>query len=347
MPPCDVELIGCGALAEQVYAPVLSRLERAGRIRVTALLDPTSARRACLARVFSSARAVEKITDLPTTDGALAIVASPPTFHAEQTRALLAAGRHVLCEKPLAMSVAEAESMIAAAHAANRLLAAGMMRRFYPAAQALREAIAAEVLGQIHRMEVAEGGRFSWSAASPKFFAPAQGGVLFDLGSHVLDLLCHWFGEPASTSALLDTAGGTNTNALLAGRWAGHLEARVHLSWDTPINSGWRLLATRGEWRWDGSPDGPLLMRPACAKWRWHAEPQADGPTGSGWLACFARQVDNVLDAIAGRAALLASAENVLPSLRWLENTRRQARPWPQGWLSPEEQAEATRLAQS
>lgn len=142
MTPPSIELLGCGALAELVYAPVLTHLERTGRARVAALVNPNAARAAHLAKSFPGARLVARVEDLPPAPGALAVVASPPGVHAAQACALLAAGRHVLCEKPLATSVAEAQTMIAAARQANRLLAAGMMRRFYPAAQALRENLA-------------------------------------------------------------------------------------------------------------------------------------------------------------------------------------------------------------
>ncbi len=349
MTPPSIELLGCGALAELVYAPVLTHLERTGRARVAALVDPNAARAAHLAKSFPGARLVARVEDSPPAPGALAVVASPPGVHAAQACALLAAGRHVLCEKPLATSVAEAQTMIAAARQANRLLAAGMMRRFYPAAQALRENLAGGLLGAPVKIEIAEGGRFAWNAASPKFFDAENGGVLFDLGSHVLDLLCLFFGEPAENESWSDALGGTNTNCVLTARWRGGLEARVRLSWDTALKTGWRIQAARGECRWDGSADGPLVLRLPGAKWWLHAQPRAatQPAAAHGWTAAFVRQFDNVFAAMDGREKLLAPAEDVLPSLRWLEKARREARLLPQPWLSPAELAGAARLAQS
>jgi len=347
MKPCDVELIGCGALAEMVYAPVLAYLTRAGRVRVAALVDPNAARAAGLAEKFPGARVAARVEELPANDGALAIVASPPGVHAAQTCALLAAGRHVLCEKPLATTVAEAEAMIEAAHTAGRLLAAGMMRRFYPSAQALRENLAAGVLGAPGKIDIAEGGRFGWNAASPKFFEPANGGVLYDLGSHVLDLLCHFLGEPSESAAELDTLGGTNTNGVLTARWANGWEARVRLSWDTALETGWRIQIGRGECRWDGTSDGPLVCKMNEAKWWLHAQPQATTrhADAQGWTVAFVRQIENVLAAREGREKLVAPAEDVLPSLRWLEKARHAAGRLPQPWLSPVELAGAARLS--
>jgi predicted dehydrogenase len=349
MTPRSIELIGCGALAESVYAPVLAHLEHMGRVRVTALVDPNAARTAQIGKSFPMARQFARVEDLPAADGSLAVIASPPGVHSAQACALLAAGRHVLCEKPLATSVAEAQSMIAAAQQAARLLAAGMMRRFYPAAQALRENLAAGWLGALTRIEIAEGGRFAWNAASPHFFDPANGGVLYDLGSHTLDLLCHFFGEPTESAAWTDALGGTNTNCLLTARWSTRLEARVRLSWDTALETGWHMQGERGECRWDGSADGSLIFRMKDAKWWLHAQAQTTPQPGAtpGWTAAFVRQFDNVLAAIDGKEKLLAPAADVLPSLRWLETARHEARRLPQPWLSPEELAGAARLVQS
>ena len=342
-----VELIGCGALAESVYAPVLAHLVRAGRIHVTGLVDPNPERRACLSKYFPAANSWDGVAALPANPGALAIIASPPGAHAAQAGVLLAGGRNVLCEKPLATNLAEAQTMIAAAAKSGGLLAAGMMRRFYPAAQALRENLASGLFGSPTLIEVAEGGRFSWNAASPKFFEPANGGVLFDLGSHVLDLLCHFFGEPTATAAQSDALGGADTNCLLSARWNSGLHARVRLSWDTQIPTGWKITTARGECRWDGSADGTLIWQGENARWWLHARPS---PTmhllpGAGWTAAFVRQLENVLNAAEGTDKLLAPADDVLPSLRWLEHAQNHSQLLPQPWLSPDEIVGAERLA--
>ncbi|HTB64096.1 MAG TPA: Gfo/Idh/MocA family oxidoreductase [Opitutales bacterium] len=343
MLPCAVDLVGCGALAESVYAPVLVHLERAGRARVVALVDPNPARCAQLAKVFPEAKSLVQVEDLPTENHNLAIIASPPGVHAAQTCALLASGRHVLCEKPLTTSLTEAEKMIAAAKSANRLLAAGMMRRFYSPVQALREYLTADFLGDPIKVEIAEGGRFGWNAASPKFFEPENGGVLFDLGSHVLDLLCHFFGGPNTNESFSDALGGTHTNCLLTARWPSGLQARVRLSWDTPLKAGWRVVGSRGECRWDGSADGQLLIKYQEAKWWLHAQPRPalQPSTTSGWTAAFVRQIENVLSAMEDREKLLTPAEDVLPTMRWLETAQNTAKLLPQAWLSAEEQVGA------
>jgi len=353
MNPCPIELIGCGALTEQVYAPVLAYLEKTGRVKVVSLVDPNAGRRTQIAKVFPSARLAAQLEELPATPGALAVIASPPNLHVTQACALLEAGRHVLCEKPLALSAAEAETMIAVAQRTGQLLAAGMMRRFYPSTQALRENLLAGTFGEPKRVEIIEGGRFGWNAASPRFFEPSNGGVLFDLGSHVLDLLCHCFAEPSTSESQNDALGGSNTNCVLSAHWPNNLTARVRLSWDVAnLPTGWRIHTTRGECRWNGASDGALMFRPHGGKWWLSAAVQVTPQSTeikaiSSWTAAFVRQFDNVLGAIKGENSLLAPAGDVLPSLRWLEKARSQAGILPQLWLSAEEQTRATQLAQS
>lgn len=346
----SVELVGCGALTEQVYAPVLTYLARAGRVKVSALVDPSEKRRTLIAKSFPSAVSVASIEDLPPTTEALAVMATPPGLHALQSCALLKAGRHVLCEKPLAMSVAEVETMAIVAQETNRLLAAGMMRRFYLPVQALRENLKAGTFGTPQHLEVVEGGRFGWNAVSPNFFAPTNGGVLFDLGSHVLDLLCHWFGAPEATESWNDTLGGTNTNCILTARWATGLTARVRLSWDTAnLPSGWHIRTTHGVCQWNGSPEGAIAFRPHNGEWWLQAKAQTmphttDPKSFSSWTTAFVRQFENVFATIEGNSSLLAPVSDVLPSMHWLENARDQARLLPQPWLADNEQVRAAEL---
>src|SRR5215472_5055020 len=83
--PIHVSMIGCGAVAETFYAPALQSLERSGRCEVVALVDPSPQRAAQLQRSFPRARTFGGLDQLAGGDEALAIIASPVRFHAEQT----------------------------------------------------------------------------------------------------------------------------------------------------------------------------------------------------------------------------------------------------------------------
>lgn len=132
------------------------------------------------------------------------IVASPPKFHAEQTMAAFAAGAHVLCEKPLCMSGAEAQAMQQAAERAQRLFTVGFQMRQSPADQAVRGYLAQGSLGQVYHTRVWGGHIMSYPWG--RYFHRADyslGGVLAATTVHPLDAVYWLLGapEPVTVSA--------------------------------------------------------------------------------------------------------------------------------------------------
>jgi predicted dehydrogenase len=133
----------------------------------------------------------------------------PNHMHAELVVAAAAAGKHIYCEKPLAMDVAEAQQIAAAVRAAGVNSQLTFHFRFYPAILRAQQLVASGFLGRVFSFR----GRYyrssyidpqkplSWRQQK----AVAGGGALFDIGSHILDLLYALLGEFASVQATLDT----------------------------------------------------------------------------------------------------------------------------------------------
>jgi predicted dehydrogenase len=133
----------------------------------------------------------------------------PNHMHAEIVEAAAAAGKHIYCEKPLAMDVAEAQQIAAAVRAAGVNSQLTFHFRFFPAIQRAQQLVAGGFLGRVFSFR----GRYyrssyidpqkplSWRQQK----AIAGGGALFDIGSHILDLLYALLGEFASVQATLDT----------------------------------------------------------------------------------------------------------------------------------------------
>lgn len=130
------------------------------------------------------------------------ILATPNHLHAPMTVAALEAGKHVLVEKPMARTVAEADAMIAARDASGKVLMVGMNQRFSPRMAALRAAVDGGALGRLQY------GRTGWTQCRPHdglwgrgdwFLSKenAGGGPLLDLGVHRLDLALYLLGFPA------------------------------------------------------------------------------------------------------------------------------------------------------
>jgi predicted dehydrogenase len=343
--PLPVVLIGCGAVSQQFYGPALRALELAKVLRVIALVDPMPAARRPLEARFPRALSVKSTDDiLSVTPDALAIIATPPRFHAVQTEAAFAAGLHVLCEKPLAATSLEAERMIAAAARADRVLAAGHYKRFFPAHRAIKILIERGIFGPLRSIEIVEGGKFSWPAATDSFFRRDQtpGGVLLDTGVHVLDLLLWWLGEPIAFNYADDAFGGLEANCRLEATFPNEVSVSVHLSrdWATPNSAFFRFsraavhcrvnASNRLELVLDGLPmtfaaelRAPLPAEPAPVTAPLETNPQA-----------FIAQLIDVCDAIRSHRAPAVTGTDGLHALRWIERCYLGRAPLNQSWLT-------------
>ncbi|MEW6753648.1 MAG: Gfo/Idh/MocA family oxidoreductase [Candidatus Latescibacterota bacterium] len=132
-------------------------------------------------------------------------VVTPPRFHKEQVLAAFAAGAHVLCEKPLAMSAAEAEEIVAAARAAGRLMGMALQCRTLPQAQYARQFIAGGGLGHVYHTRVWCGHLMVESGIPGRGVyhrrEMSASGVLFATAVHHLDVANWVIGNPTPVSA--------------------------------------------------------------------------------------------------------------------------------------------------
>jgi len=128
-------------------------------------------------------------------------ICTPNNFHARQTIASLDAGKHVLCEKPLAPTVGEIQQMIAARDKSGKMLMTAHHFRFSGTARALKKEIDAGALGDIYHAR-AWWLRRSGAPVRPTFIYKAQAyaGVGIDLGVHLIDLVLWLMGSPKPVS---------------------------------------------------------------------------------------------------------------------------------------------------
>jgi len=349
--PRRVILVGCGAVARQFYVPALRALQNAGQIRVSAIVDPSVSAREVVARAFPKAGQSATLEQTTAPAGTLAIIASPPGFHATQTVAAFERGWHVLCEKPMASSASEAESMVAAAQRHQRLLAIGLYKRFFPSSRYIRSLCHDWSLGPLSYFTITEGGPFRWPAG-PSFFDRSQtrGGVLFDIGVHVLDLLSWWLGEPASLRYADDAMGGLETNAFLQLEYPGGAHGRVHLSRDWATDQQYRFVFERGIVLWKVNDANGLTVQLSGSPAALHStlvtaqtEPQtlAEPQELETNAQCFILQLANVVAAIAGTETLLVPGEEGLRSVKLIDQCYAHRTLVEQPWLTPVEAAHA------
>lgn len=136
-------------------------------------------------------------------------VTTPNHVHAEIVIAAAQAGKHIYCEKPLAMTVAEGQRMVAAAAQAGVKTQMTFNLRFFPAVARARQLIESGFLGNIFSFRgryyrssyIAADKPLSWRLRKDV----SGGGALFDLGSHILDLIYYLLGDYSAVQATVDT----------------------------------------------------------------------------------------------------------------------------------------------
>jgi predicted dehydrogenase len=330
------------------YQPALVELARRNEARLIALVDPVESARAGLLERFSAAQSVADIEQVEAPEGSLAIVASPPRFHAAHTRAALDRGWHVLCEKPMATTPADCAEMTRAAEAANRVLAVGLYKRFFPSSEFLHELCRGQALGRLLSFDLQEGGPFNWPAASPSFFVRREtpGGVLLDIGVHVLDLLLWWLGDPASFDYADDAMGGLETNAVLKLAYAKGTVGKVHLSRDWATRQRYSFEFEGGTVEWTVNQANALTLRLAGLPTA--LQGTLVNPAGVPAYTnpqCFIAQLQNVLAAVRGEGDVRVNGRDGERVTRLIEACYASRRLLDQPWLEPAEAARARQLA--
>lgn len=131
-----------------------------------------------------------------------AYIATPPALHRDHALACFAAGVPVLIEKPFAADAGQAGEIAAAARAAGVFAMEGMWTRFLPAAQALKERLAAGAVGEVRQVSGSLGFSKAVDAADGDFDPARGGGAIAHLGVYPLSLGQWLFGTPESVTAI-------------------------------------------------------------------------------------------------------------------------------------------------
>ena len=199
-----------------------------------------------------------------TTDVDAAVVATPNALHAPQSVALLRAGKHVIVEKPMAMSVAECDEMIDVSRASGALLMVAHCWRFRDEVLAMRERVASGELGEVVKTR-GYGAHATWGPEG-WFVDPALagGGALVDMGVHAIDTARFLLGDPTPSRvcAAIGTRYGTyqvDDDGVLLITWSNGTNSVVESGWWQPhvggLEADTEVYGTKGYARiWDPEP---------------------------------------------------------------------------------------------
>jgi 1,5-anhydro-D-fructose reductase (1,5-anhydro-D-mannitol-forming) len=247
-------------------------------------------------------------------------VATPVFLHAPQTIESLRAGKHVLCEKPMAMNETEASTMVEAAEESGRLFGVAYYRRTYPKVQRAKQLLAAGVIGKPVAAELTSHGWFDGSGTRSWLVDPAKagGGPLYDIASHRIDVLNFLFGQPLRATGQLSNVVhhyAVEDNATVLIEYTGGVRGIVDVRWHSKID--------RDECRIRGT-DGEVELTPLNG-------PDLLYPGGREMLPPHSNlhypMIENFVDAVLGKAALLASGKSSYWTDWVTEQVRRSAKP--------------------
>ncbi len=203
-------MIKIGILGASRIAPnalVAPAQSLAGEVRVEAVAARDPARAADFARRFGIPRALGSYEELVADSAIDAVyVALPNSLHAGWSIRALQAGKHVLCEKPIACIAPEAQRMNEAAHAAGRVLVEAFHYRCHPMTLRMKEIVAGGELGELRHVEAHFCIPF-WQPSGIQFHHELGGGSTMDLGCYCVNLIrCLAGAEPEVISARALTA---------------------------------------------------------------------------------------------------------------------------------------------
>jgi scyllo-inositol 2-dehydrogenase (NADP+) len=271
-----VGIAGLGRSGWDIHAKLLAPLQE--QYQVVAVVDADENRRQEAIDRFDCQAYTEYDQLLADPAVELVVVALPSFLHADGAIAALDAGKHVVCEKPMATGLADADRMIEAAERTGRVLTIFQQRRYNPDFVKVREVIHSGVLGRIVQIRLTES-RFSrrWDWQTLQKFG---GGSLNNTGPHFLDMALQLFGDnyPDEVFCHLDrtlTLGDADDHlkVLFKGKDAPTIDVEISSACAYPPET-WNVMGTQGglagttqqlRWKWvdwDAQPPRQLDLQP-------------------------------------------------------------------------------------
>ena len=263
-------IIGCGDIANKAVAPAVNEDPNS---TLVAFASSSQERAEDFTARHGAQRAYSDL-DAFLADPEVDVVyaASRVYEHLPQTAAAAAAGKHVVCEKPMALTDAECQEMISACHEAGVNLAIAYYRRYYPHNRKIKEIIDQGRLGTPILVRMVLTGNYNPAPDDPKYWridpAKSAGGPIADVGSHRLDLLCHWFGDPvavaARTETLVHSYPADDSDVLLI-KMAGGVQVTASFHWSIGVgHDTMEIFGTEGA-LFSAPTDGPGLVLKTAA----------------------------------------------------------------------------------
>lgn len=304
-------LIGTGGIA-QTYAQAF---QTSNCCELVAVADVNKDSAKAFAEPFSAQSFADYKTLAEISEFDAVIVATPPNTHPEIAEFFMNRGKHVLCEKPLCLSVAEAKQMIETAEKTGVVFTMATKFRYCEDVVKAKSILASGVLGEVVQFENAFTAKVDMSKRWNSDKEISGGGVLIDNGTHSVDIIRYFLGAITDVLAL-ETSGTQNLsvdeNVKLLAKTANGVAASVDLTWginkelpnfisiygtNGTLHIGWR----ESKYKLNSSPDWTIFG------------------TGYDKVQAFKSKIENFRNAILGKEELLIKPADALASVEVIE----------------------------
>lgn len=237
-------ILGCARIARRGLIPGI-QASQTGRLAAIASRDPVKAQ--AWAAEFGIPRAYGHYDELLADPEIQAVyIPLPNELHKPWTLQAAAAGKHVLCDKPLALSAVDAEEMVAGCRRCGVQLMEGFMWRHHPRTRQVLELIRSNAIGSVRLVRCSFS--FSVDPADWRLDPARGGGALWDLGCYGVNT-CRLIGggEPQSASAFAHwSPGGVDMSLAATLRFAGDVLGQIDCSFEEPYRCSFEVVGTTG-----------------------------------------------------------------------------------------------------
>ncbi|MBS1705212.1 MAG: Gfo/Idh/MocA family oxidoreductase [Armatimonadetes bacterium] len=254
MSQLNVALVGCGFMG-RMHATVYGQLSD---VKVTQCLSNHGKSSVDLAAKLGAQAVATYDEILRDTSIDVVDICLPTDLHADFAIKALKSGKHVLCEKPMAIDLDSADKMIAASRDSGKTLMVAQCIRFWPEYVRLREMIQDKRYGTLKSLQMTRFGAFpAWSADGWIGLAPRSGGAALDMHIHDTDYVVSVFGKPQDVSSrgTIDSRGPSHIFTLLT--YPTHV-VQTEGGWDlpscTPFRMSFRAVFEQALVMFDGGP---------------------------------------------------------------------------------------------
>jgi len=213
-------IIGAGGIAQYAHIPCYKKIEG---VELAAIADVNEEKRKFVSEKFGIPKTFKNWEEMLEEDIDMVSICTPSVFHAVQSIKAMEAGKHVLCEKPLCVSIKEVNEVFAASRRTGRKFMGAMHKRFSEEAKAVKSIVNAGLLGEIYYIKASWTRRRGIPNPGSWFTNRklAGGGALMDIGVHAIDLAVYLSG----LSSLESVSGATCmkfTDRATDGGWPPH-----------------------------------------------------------------------------------------------------------------------------